>query len=151
MPRLHPFGFAKTPSDSRNLQHHQHVGCAALTPMHCSGTCLKSCCQDGCVNSSPLPPPQLGLSGLTYGCRAVAYQLLNLLAELETAETAETTADELLTSIVSGGRDTEMLRRLLVDFLDPDGYTRADIPEQGDYDQVTARVYIGCVYIYIYI
>lgn len=86
-----------------------------------------------------IPSQQLGLSGLTYGCRAVAYQLLNILAELETVE--ETADDGLLASISRGGCETEMLRRLLVDFLDPDGYARTDSPTQSDYDdEVNVRV-----------
>ena len=82
---------------------------------------------------------QLGLSGLTYGCRAAAYQLLNILAKLETAEAVA--KGQLLESIRNGDRDTEMLRRLLVDFLDPDGYDQNESSSQSDYDdQVGARV-----------
>ena len=87
-------------------------------------------------NENAVCDVQLALTSLTRGIRTVAYQLLNILTELETAETS--TDGRILASIRDGDAGTDLLRRLLIDFMDTgvvgqqDSSTQSDFEDQSD-------------------
>ena len=75
---------------------------------------------------------QLALTSLTRGIRTVAYQLLNILTELETAETS--TDGRILASIRDGDAGTDLLRRLLIDFMDTGVVGQQDSSSQSEFE-----------------